>query len=94
MIGFMRFNTWLQIRNLKFTRAAYNFFSNDKVNVHIQLTEQIQHDEWEFRVERPVDYRRTDWQLQLKIKWLGLQEETWETFDPTTAHGRLWCSNR
>jgi hypothetical protein len=32
--------------------SRLQFYSDNKLNVHIQLTQQIQHDEWEFHVER------------------------------------------
>jgi len=30
--------------------SRLQFYSDNKLNVHIQLTQQIQHDEWEFHV--------------------------------------------
>jgi hypothetical protein len=45
------------------------------LNVHVELTERIQHGESEFHVERTLDHRRTDWQFRLKIKWFGLEKE-------------------
>ena len=55
------------------------------MNVHIQLTEKIQLDEWENHVEGILYHRTSDGQFQLKIKWLGLAEDSREPFDSIAA---------
>jgi len=68
-------NDWVyEVQNLvtakkcEFDTSRLQFYGDSKLNVHIYLTEQIQHDEWEFHVETIVHDRTTDGQFELKIK--------------------------
>jgi hypothetical protein len=74
MSGFIRFNFLVKAKKSEVHRSPVQFYSDNRLNVHIHLTEQIQYDEWGFHVERIVDRGGTDRLLKLEIKWLGLEE--------------------
>ena len=76
---------FVTVKKFEVDTSPVQFYNANKLNVHIQLTEQIHHDEWEFHVGRTVDHRRTDGQFQLKMRWSGLEEEMWEPFDSIAA---------
>ena len=60
--------------------SRMKLYTDQDLNVTVDLKEQIMHDGWRFHVEKILQLREKQNRIELLVKWLGLSEaeNSWE----------------